>query len=603
MTQLSRILALLFGLAAALAVGCLLWRGATMAQAQSFDPALYAHGLWGVANGAPNAIAGVPNLAIHAHWGLYLLAPFTALAPASTVLIAAQSLALCATLTLFGLDLVRATQNSALGRWLTPAAVLLGGLVAVASPAIINPFLFDARPDLLAVPFAYAGLSLIWRRGHVSLGAVGLLALAVAMREEFAMLAGPALVLLPTQQPGGLSRKARWLLAAVLGLYWFGYILWGRTLLGGAVADARTQGALAVFAEGAAGGLGTKLAVFGLLGATMGGLWALGWRWMAPALPGLAFLAIDARLGFDLLSTHYPMLVAPVFLVATAEGVTRLGGWAAKRRMVLAAVGLVVLGIQAVGFHQANALPGGGLFRADYLDLSPAHPPGRPTWTSRSPALTQVHALLDRIPAEVGAVIPWQFGVAHTDRRHLWLPKQLRKALSAGSLPAWVQWVALTPEDLDLARALIEGHGFDYVSDADQMVFLLARRPVPDTDVARLARVDPARCAHPRQRWPEAGLALCALERFRDGRTTVVLTRTGPPASPLADAALLPVVQVGAQAATLRCLNGLFNPRQLPVGKAMRLLGPALPSGDATITLRQSGGALVGAPGDPTPFP
>src|SRR5262249_8403901 len=144
------------------------YRSLYIGQAQSFDTLLYARSLWGLAHGDPiNPVVGVHALSVHAHFGNLLLIPFARCFPSAAVLIAAQTSclfamvfltarrggALCSESTLLASSSSSSSTRSRLA-FGALGAVVVGLLVTAGSPLVLNPFLFDVRPDFLGLPIA-----------------------------------------------------------------------------------------------------------------------------------------------------------------------------------------------------------------------------------------------------------------------------------------------------------------------------------------------------------------------------------------------------------------------------------------------------------------
>lgn len=475
------------GTVAALVALGVLWSGLLQHRAQSFDVMLYARGLWGLAHGdGNNPVAGTATLAVHFHGGLLVLAPLARWIGGVQALIVAQALALGATVAITvaaGLRALSPNDGDAL-RWGGAWATLLGGATWL-SCWTINPFFFDVRPDLLAVPLALAGLLRLQRSQRIDAGVAALTVAAVLMREEMAMTIAAAALVAPGVRA---DLRARLLLAlAVIGL-WAAYLLWGRTWLGGAGATARLDGTVGVF-------LGTpptqwpaqfwalagnRASLLATAAATLGGAALLGGRWWLAAAPGLAWVLVSLRTPDDALRYHYPLFAAPALLVAGVAGLKRLRtradrgqGWHWGTLRVTALTGWRCLGIPlsaVLAWHWSTA-PGFPRYAAGYYGRL-----GQPT----SPEVARAHALLDaHVSDHEGAVVPWTYVGDRSDRAMLWTQYQLRDAIAGPApLPQTLTVIALPTADArPLHPTLTTGLGWRSLTDWSEPVQIYRRSP------------------------------------------------------------------------------------------------------------------------------
>ena len=110
----------------------------------SFDLALYARSLWGIAHGVPfNPLRDQHSLALHSHAILYLLAPLTKVVSPVCVLLTLQAISLGGA----GLLLYTISKRR-LGREPIAACVALSYFLY---PVAANAALFDAHPKTLAM--------------------------------------------------------------------------------------------------------------------------------------------------------------------------------------------------------------------------------------------------------------------------------------------------------------------------------------------------------------------------------------------------------------------------------------------------------------------
>ncbi len=193
-------------LAAASSVAWLLRRSLFEGRAQSFDAALYARSLWGLAHGdLHNPVFGGPSWSIHGQLALALLAPFARVAPAALVLAVAQALALGLTAYVVGGGFADAARAHGRPVWL---AAVAGTLAALGAPLVANPFVFDVRPDLLAVPLLTWGLVRAVRRDAFDRASLAALVAALVAREDFAVVVAAAM-LAPVARGRARPRAAR----------------------------------------------------------------------------------------------------------------------------------------------------------------------------------------------------------------------------------------------------------------------------------------------------------------------------------------------------------------------------------------------------------
>jgi uncharacterized membrane protein len=565
---------------AASVVGVLLLRLGFFGRAHSFDLLLYARGLWGWAHGDPwNPVVGIHNLGLHGHFLSVALAPLTLVLPAAAVLAAAQAVAFGATAALVVREASRSVAPPLLGLWLA--------LVLLSSPLVLNPFLFDARPDLLGVPFATAALLRAGRRGgldRLSLAALGVASLA---REEFALVAVAAVLAAP-----GWSARRRLVAAAAFAAYFALYFFGVRRWFGG------NDLSVAMHLTGTPGGdgraaatpaLGARLALLLAIAATAGGLPWLGGRWLLAALPGVLMLITTRWMVEEQIRFHYGMFAAPALAAAALQGFRRLSTLSRAPR---AAAIAGATAIAAVAFLLGSSAPGGRYFARFNFDMADQQGGLRLNLAEHSPAGLAAHRMLARIPDHHGVAVPWQLAAPLADRAFVWPLERLRDHLSPKkALPSALQTVALHgPDTLAMGRALVFGYGFKLAGPPGGPIVLLTRDPAfQEVPWAALSAEPPAACARPAQAWPEAGLALCQLAVPADGPPRALVLRTAPAAETQAIHLLL-ARSVGEEAANPRpigalwLLGGLGTVADLPVGRSIVLVGDGpLPTGQGEV--------------------
>lgn len=419
------------------ALGCVpvawaLWASMYQGQAHSFDAMLYARSLWGLGHGTPlNSVVDVHAMAIHGHFGLYVLSPFTWFFRAVDVLLVAQ----VATYFLCNLLVIAAAMQvwRAADRTLDPAwdpardpawnpadnrrsRTLIGACMALflaANPLWTNPFAFDVRPDMLgALPVVYGTLRL-WKRGLDDRLGLAALISCVLMREEFAMLVVATLLLWP-RRPWSQHRRERLVGSSIaLGywaLYWFALRHW----FGGELADSRVQGAATTLLGGTTGflleftrNLGWKLELLLAWSLGFGGLSLIGWRWAGGSLPGMAMVLAMNRMANKVITFHYAIFGSAALPVAMVEGVRRLCAWPAVRRRAVLLAGVVLS--MGIGFLSNPTWPGQRR-EAIYVSTEAAQGAGM---ASLAPALACV-------PDGAGLIVPYHFAAPFADREHLY---------------------------------------------------------------------------------------------------------------------------------------------------------------------------------------
>ena len=310
-----------FGLSLCVLVCWLLHRMLFEGQASSYDSMIYTRGLWGLANGEhDNPVRGLPFLANHGNFVLFLFSPFTHLFHAANVLIGAQGIALAALVVLIAKTVEGAGQTAQLSAWhRTGRGLGLAIMATLCTPLILNPFLFGARPDLIGVPLVTAGLLRAERRKGFDCTAIWIMIPAILVREEYAGVIAAALVLAPSTAPDGLNRRKLWMIAVCCGLYFVGYWLLFRPWL---LAEPGGHGFWGYVARGVVtvnsersldidvGALLThKAHLLAILLFSIGGLAAVGWRWGGAALPGIVLLLLQIRRNELTMSTHYVRLL------------------------------------------------------------------------------------------------------------------------------------------------------------------------------------------------------------------------------------------------------------------------------------------------------
>lgn len=544
----------------------LLERSLFQAHAQTFDAMIYGRSLWGIAHGeSSNSVLGVHWLTVHANWVLIALAPLTAWFEPVRILLVAQVLALAFTLGQVSVAAARGHSRPAL------VAALVVVALAWGTPLVGNPFLFDVRPDLIGVPLCVAGLLRIHARRHVDVAAVAWLFAALLVREEYSMVIAPALVCLPLERGAGLGVRARWTLAIAACAYTLAYDVVGRQLLGGSEAVSRVADvATSIVSLPTAESWKFKPEIIAIALTAVGGLALLGWRWSVPAWPGLLFVLAINRLPELTLNAHYAEFAAAGLCVAAVAGAQRLRTFTRERRR-LAWLAVVVSSLGA-GLL-SSAAPAGRRFRASVFDLE--RTPAKVSRFDHTPTYLAARALLERVPPNAGLVVPLGIGAGFVDRALVWEGHRLRRALGgAEPIPPEITYVAvLADEWTDTGKTLVQQHGFRLFDVADDWLAILARADVDASALQRMSSAAPT-TSRALARWSSAGLALTEIGRTETGELFAVLVREEF-ADP-SDAARPFVLMLDglSKPIELTALGGILNPRDVPVGRAVRFTGP-----------------------------
>lgn len=533
--------------------------------AHSYDSAIYVRSLWGVANGdLTNPWVDLHVLSIHANFVLFLLAPLTVVLHPATVLLGAQSLAIGVTVGMVAAEVLAIARAGRMDRCSTIAAcaVVVCG-VTVGAPLVVNPFVFDIRPDLIGIPLLTYGLLRARRRGEFDLRAVAPMLASLLVREEYMMVIVGAMAIGPIRAsvPAEWRLRLATLLLAVgyWALYWFGFRNW---IGDGSYAIAQEVGAafLDETELGAGRIVGYKLEILFAFVASAGGLLLLGWRWVGPALPGLLFLLISSRMQDLILNFHYVMFVIPGVLVASVHGFER---WSARVRhpiwSPLAASALIT-----ITFVWSSALPGGGRFRAENFYLF------EPDARAAHAELLRAHDLVARVPEDVGVALPHELAAPVADRALARPIALFTEQVSIDEIPPGIDWVVLPGANwASVGRMLVDLHGFTLVGFEDSRLALLTRDPSAELNWTDAAALDnPARCQSPLAAWPAAGFRLCGIEPRSDGRARITVIRNDEVDARVAGRPLVFLARpLGApEFVPAFLLRGLVNAMQIPMG-------------------------------------
>jgi len=530
----------------------LLWylhRLTFVGQTLSYDTLIYARSLWGLGHGDPNnPVLGVHALALHGNFTSIPLAPLTQVVEPAVILIVVQALAFGATLAMVAMSLKH--RDLSLGYKLWMLAV-----VVIGTPMLLNPFLFDARPDVVAIPFALAGLLRVQRRGGFDLWAIVWLTLAALTREEFAIVMAAALVFPPPGLANNWTRVRRWAVAACAGVYFLFYWFGVRSWLGHSDVYGDSNAMFQLSEMGSTEFISNKIILLVVFLCSAGALAVVGWRWLGAALPGLAFLLAITWIHEEVLTFHYSAFVAPALIVAASDGLRRVNG--PKIRLYALASGAIAI----ISFLVAGAAPGGGQYRAEFPDIEVTSwlPP---RIESRNPAIASARELLATVDKDEGIAVPYMIAADLADRSVIWTIDRFRNYLrTEDSLPQGVGTVALLEADWDaLGRYLVTRYGFKLIDWRPGTIALL--RTGTDTAVSASLFSAPA-CEAALAYWPTAGLALCQAEQREDGSWRVLVGRAPSP-DLLAPTAWLALIGADSEPTTLLPFRGLVMLEDLP---------------------------------------
>ncbi|MCB9519969.1 MAG: DUF2079 domain-containing protein [Myxococcales bacterium] len=589
----------LAAIGATAAMYALLWRLVFAGWAHSYDSAIYTRSLWGMAHGhLYNPMVELHSLSIHGNFLLFALAPIAWFLHPAQVLALAQSLAFGATVWLVADDAQRVAVARRRDPWFVVSAALLAGIATtIGAPVVLNPFLFDVRPDLIAVPLLTAGLLRARRAAAFDRFSVGLMLAALLVREETMMVIVGAMTLAPMPRPWTHQLRLRLgVAAAAVGwwaLYWFGFRQW--------IGDGSyeiAQNVASAFGDETHLGLGAtaayKLEIIAAALIGGGGLTALGWRWLGPAIPGLLFLLLSSRMQPLILNFHYVLFATPGVLVAFADGWQRL----IQQRWRSARPTLAVAACVVAAYATSSAAPGGGRFRAGnfYLGLDTQEA------IVELDQLAEAHALIASIPSAVGVAAPHELAAPIADRDLIMPFATYATRVTPDAAPPGVDWVAVPRSAwASTGRTLVEWHDFRLVGTAANKLALLTRDPAV---AAQVPAVD-VDCSAPLGSWPSLGLELCAARRLTDGRVAAAIRRTESVDTANTPLVVAVVIPDGA-ADFARCVDGLVSPGHLPRGVAAVFVSehPAPESGALQLAVATVDGHPVPArtPGSATPL-
>jgi len=611
---MERISAFIVGLVGAVVVGWLLHHLTFAGWAHSFDTAIYTRSLWGVAHGAlHNPIVDINVFSIHANLVLVPLAPLARVVHPTVVLIAAQALAFGACVVLVARELARAHSTSRARILAAPIALTL----MLSSAVVINPFLFDVRPDLIAVPLMTAGLLRAFRRGDVDVPAVALMLSSLLCREEMMMVIVGALAATPFQREILLRRwklRVTGICTAVgyWGVYWFGVRRWmgdGSFEMAGEVgSDFVEAGELALSTLSV---LGFKLEIAFALFFAMGALTLVGWRWGAPAALGGIFLLVTSRMQPMVLNFHYVLFVTPGALVAAVAGYHRIVHGPRPR---VAGCGIALFAL--IGFLLSSAFPGGGRYQAQHFLLHGAHGPHLDEDDART--LAEMHAMIRALPDGVSVVAPYAIAAHASARDEIRVVESWAASFTRDPDAVHQPDVIVLParDWRTVGSVLARVHGYQLVDVVGERVALLVMGSDLDVPWQRMATEVGARpCERSAALWAEAGLGVCRARLTGDVFVLDVMTLSDGTSVDGRDGDAEVVVLarppggVVGEGLEVLALRGLLDPRRAPAGTVVAMTAPwpaslrALTHVEVELRVGDALIPLVAREGDETTYP
>lgn len=508
----------IWGLGAAWTLGALLvqlnWHG----WAHSFDGPIYVRSLWGFANGHTwNPIVDLQSLSIHSNVMLVLLAPFTWLLPATTVLLLAQAFSYGGIMAVTAGHVlrdaaIRGEDAVAQIGWMGFASILM-----ISTPLVTNPFLFDLRPDMIGVILLGGGMVRARMVGNYDKRAVGLLLASLLVREENAAVIVMAVLTTPASLP---AIRETWRLRAVTAAIAVGWLLLYWYVVRPAMGDGSYDIAHSVAADFVDEGesltmwqvVGYKAEILMVTVLAAGGLSLLGWRWFLPVLPGLALALATSRMQSLVLNFHYLVFCAPAVLVSAIDGAARLGEMVKKRpERGMTLVTLVAL-CGVLVYFTSSALPGGGRFRGEnFLLLNELPAEGE---VSAGEQVQALHDLASRIPEGESVVMPFAIAARFGEREHIRVWEKVEQGLAAGQpFPSEAQWVVVPGRNWrNVGAWLVQERNYGLVGFAGRQAALLGQgiEALPLDELTQVYGT--VRCEVPLAEWPAWGIDLCAVQ-------------------------------------------------------------------------------------------
>lgn len=377
---------------------------------RSFDLALYARSLWGIAHGEPiNSLRDQHVLALHGHFVLYPIAPLAKLVSSVYLLLILQSVAIAS-----GAAVSYAIAVQRLG---TKPAALAVALIYLAYPLVSNTLLFDMHVKTLATPFLLVAIDRLDRSGLRDWRTWVVLLIAFSCREEISLAVGVmGLGWLVIRE----KRKVGVALAITGCALFAAYYFIVQPSFGSDAASIRAH-----FGHLRETGLLRQLVteqnialVLGLLG-SLAFLPVVGWRFSVGAIVPVAIAMLSQWPGATHPTSHYPFLAVPFLIMGTIEGLSIMGKKSHRVQRWAIVFGIVC---SLVSYRLYSVGPGGRNFEAERY--------------ASTPLASEAMRCVALVPDDVPALAPDHL-VAHiaerkivtTSLRSPMLADQLRSAL------------------------------------------------------------------------------------------------------------------------------------------------------------------------------
>lgn len=503
--------------------------------AHSFDSAIYIRNLWGLSHGdALNPIVGYQALSVHFNLVMVPLAWLSRVIPAWVVMSLTVALSYGATYFLSAWHAARAVAKNGADRSSLVGVAVLWSVFLVASPMVSNPFIFDVRPDVIAVPLVAGALFRARRKKMWDWVSVAVCVAAVLVREEFAFVVVAGAILSPWQVVNR-EQVVRRVGLAVWALLWIaGYWYIVRPMMNDGSFDRAHQVASAFVDEGAElsplqiAAYKIEIAIAFCFG--VGGLSLFGWRWLGSAIPGLLLAIATSRMQPLVMNFHYLLFCAPGLLVASVDGIERISPWMARQpiRRSTAALAAMVIGVLSV-YWTSSAMPFGGRFRQQNFaiaasDASPMNP------AEQQRLITIIQGLRAELSADDGVAMPYGFSGSFGWRRTILIWEALADSLrEAEPWPDGVDVVVLPRSDWRaFAAPLTHLQGYGLVGLIEPDVAILRLGALNELPMDALRSVyGTVNCNQPIGVWTSVSTELCAIEPLPDGRVAVWIAHDG----------------------------------------------------------------------------
>lgn len=553
---LDRRLKLVALLIAAFAGTVLFWfqyRSIYCGEARGFDTMIYARGIWGVARGIFwNSVRDANTFAVHANVVNFALAPFTYVLKSATVMAIWQS-------TAFGVTtfaVLRACQEGATTIKDALVRTGLGFVCGIVTPAfVINPFLFDARPDLMLTCFVTLALLRVRRVGDWDGRALLFAVLALMCREEVGVLAAFALWTTP-RTTSLLTNRKRAVISVLFVAYTATYFLGVRAIIGNLpVLDPLQHFQAAEGADEVHDQIRGKLTLIG--GALLGGapfIWR-GWRWLISALPAVAVLA---KFEFDpirQIALHYTMFCAPSILLAIITGIHFYASRKRTGDMISA------LPVAVMNYFVFGVMPGGHF----YIDRYQLQGVGVATaFSCTDKDVIDLNNALNDIPPGAAVLLSSAVGARMADRRDIYA----KKTIHVGSADR-PDYIIPAREEWQKDAQKLGAAGYRWAGYQSDLAVILTRNPdAIEKGWKRVTRRTRPQCDNPRVRFSSAGIEVCDLKQAHS-RIRAQVHRFAPAQDPRATGRLsLQLEADNFPTIPIMLAYGLAPLTEMPVGAA-----------------------------------